>query len=85
MNKTEKGATIEALKDKINESSFFYLADASSMTVAQINSFRRICHEKGIEVKVKHYQLTKVMPICMRLCTALPPCYLQMLEMHQQR
>ena len=52
MNKTEKGATIEALKDKINESSFFYLADASSMTVAQINSFRRICHEKGIEVKV---------------------------------
>ncbi|MBL0111661.1 MAG: 50S ribosomal protein L10 [Saprospiraceae bacterium] len=52
MNKTEKGATIEAMKDKINESSFFYLADASSMTVAQINSFRRICHEKGIEVKV---------------------------------
>ena len=52
MNKTEKGATIETLKDKINESSFFYLADASSMTVAQINSFRRICHEKGIEVKV---------------------------------
>ena len=52
MNKTEKGATIEALKDKINESSFFYLADASSMTVSQINSFRRICHEKGIEVKV---------------------------------
>lgn len=52
MNKTEKGTTIEALKDKFDASSFFYLADASSMTVAQITKFRRLCHEKGIEVKV---------------------------------
>ncbi len=52
MNKTDKGATIEALKDKIDSSTYFYLADASSMTVAQISAFRRICFEKGIEVKV---------------------------------
>ncbi len=52
MNKTDKGTTIEALKDKFDASSFFYLADASSMTVAQITKFRRLCHEKGIEVKV---------------------------------
>lgn len=52
MNKTEKGEIIESLKDKINASSYFYLADASSMTVAQINNFRRKCFEKGIEVKV---------------------------------
>ena len=52
MNKTDKGTTIEALKDKFDASSFFYLADASSMTVAQITKFRRLCYEKGIEVKV---------------------------------
>ncbi|HNR06973.1 MAG TPA: 50S ribosomal protein L10 [Saprospiraceae bacterium] len=52
MNKTEKGTTIEALKDKFDASTFFYLADASSMTVAQITKFRRLCYEKGIEVKV---------------------------------
>lgn len=52
MNKTDKGTTIEALKDKFEASTFFYLADASSMTVAQITKFRRLCYEKGIEVKV---------------------------------
>ncbi len=52
MNKTDKGTTIEALKDKFDTSSFFYLADASSMSVAQITKFRRLCYEKGIEVKV---------------------------------
>lgn len=52
MNKTDKGTTIEALKNKFDASTFFYLADASSMTVAQITKFRRLCYEKGIEVKV---------------------------------
>lgn len=52
MNKAEKGTTIESLKDKFNASTYFYLADASSMTVAQITKFRRLCFEKGIEVKV---------------------------------
>ena len=59
MNKTEKGEIIESLKDKINDASYFYLADASSMTVAQINSFRRKCFEQGIEVKVVKNTLVK--------------------------
>jgi large subunit ribosomal protein L10 len=59
MNKTEKGEIIESLKDKINDASYFYLADASSMTVAQINSFRRKCFEQGIEVKVVKNTLAK--------------------------
>ncbi|MEP7269421.1 MAG: 50S ribosomal protein L10 [Saprospiraceae bacterium] len=59
MNKTEKGEMIESLKDKINEATNFYLADASSMTVAQINSFRRKCFEQGIEVKVVKNSLAR--------------------------
>lgn len=59
MNKADKGATIETLKEKFNTSSYFYLADASSMTVAQITKFRRLCFEKGIEVKVVKNTLAK--------------------------
>jgi large subunit ribosomal protein L10 len=59
MNKAEKGATIDSLKDKIDASTYFYLADASSMTVAQINAFRRLCFSKGIEVKVVKNTLAK--------------------------
>ena len=59
MNKAEKGATIESLKEKIDASTYFYLADASSMTVAQINAFRRLCFAKGIEVKVVKNTLAK--------------------------
>jgi|APTNR8051073442_1049403.scaffolds.fasta_scaffold00233_26 large subunit ribosomal protein L10 len=52
MNKAEKTATIEVLKEKFSNVDFFYLTDASTMTVGQINNFRRLCYEKGIEVKV---------------------------------
>lgn len=52
MTKTEKTATIEALKEKFDNQSFFYLADASTLTVEQVNNFRRLCHEKGVEMKV---------------------------------
>jgi large subunit ribosomal protein L10 len=52
MNKAEKTATIEVLKEKFANVDFFYLTDASTMTVGQINNFRRLCFEKGIEVKV---------------------------------
>jgi len=59
MNKADKGTTIETLKDKFNNSTYFYLADASSMTVAQITKFRRLCFDKGIEVKVVKNTLAK--------------------------
>ena len=52
MTKAEKTATIEALKEKFDQQSFFYLADASTLTVEQVNNFRRLCHEKGVEMKV---------------------------------
>lgn len=52
MTKSEKANAIELLKDQLGNSPFFYLADSSTLTVAEINSFRRKCFEKNIEVKV---------------------------------
>ncbi len=51
MTRKDKGLLIEELKGKFENSSFFYITDASSMTVAQINKLRRTCFEKGIEIK----------------------------------
>lgn len=52
MTKAEKGATIEALKEKFESTSFFYITDASTLTVEQVNKFRALCFEKDIEMKV---------------------------------
>jgi large subunit ribosomal protein L10 len=52
MNKEQKTATIEALKEKFAESPFFYVADASTLTVEQVNKLRRLFFEKGVEMKV---------------------------------
>ena len=52
MTRAEKAASIEELKGKFEETSFFYLADASTLTVEQINKFRGMCFEKDIEMKV---------------------------------
>ncbi len=52
MNKTEKTQIISILADKFANSSVFYLTDSSTLTVEQINKFRRICFEKGVEFKV---------------------------------
>lgn len=52
MNKNEKTAVIEDLKQKFESSSFFYITDSSTLSVEKINKFRRICFEKGIDVRV---------------------------------
>lgn len=52
MNKEQKTATIEELKEKFANNNFFYIADSSAMTVAKISDFRRACFEKGVSVKV---------------------------------
>jgi len=59
MTREEKTATIEALKEKFASSEFFYLTDSSTLTVAQVNDFRRMCFEKGIEMKVVKNTLVK--------------------------
>ncbi len=52
MTRAEKTATIEALKDKFSTVEFFYFTDSSTLSVEQVNNFRRMCFEKGIEMKV---------------------------------
>lgn len=52
MTKAEKTATIEALKEKFAASEYFYVTDASTLTVEQVNNLRALCFEKGVEMKV---------------------------------
>ena len=52
MTRAEKAATIEDLKEKFSNSSFFYLTDSSTLTVEQINKLRGLFFEKGIEMRV---------------------------------
>lgn len=60
MKKVEKTQTISELTDKLSSASVFYLTDSSSLTVEQINKFRRICFEKGVEYKIIKNKLAKL-------------------------
>jgi len=59
MTKEEKSVIIEELKGKFNSHDFFYVTDASGMTVEQVNAFRKLCFSKGIEYRVVKNSLIK--------------------------
>lgn len=62
MTRTEKGLLIQELRDKFENTSYFYVTDASELTVDKINKLRRICFEKGVEMKtVKNTLAIKAM------------------------
>ncbi|MEZ4886598.1 MAG: 50S ribosomal protein L10 [Chitinophagales bacterium] len=52
MTKKNKSAVIELLKAKFEELPFFYVADSSTLSVEEVNNLRRLCFERGIEMKV---------------------------------
>jgi len=52
MTKYEKGSIIDELKDKFAANNHFYITDSSTLTVGQINNFRRICFQSGVEYRV---------------------------------
>jgi len=52
MTKQEKTKVIGELAEKLRDNSNFYFADASGLSVAKINDFRRLCFEKGVEYGV---------------------------------
>jgi len=52
MTRSEKTATIEELKVKFEENSFFYVTDSSTLTVEQVNKLRGLCFAKGVEMRV---------------------------------
>jgi len=59
MNKAQKTQAIEDLKERFANSTFFYLTDASSLSVAQINNFRRLCFEQNVQMQVVKNTLVK--------------------------
>lgn len=52
MTREEKSLAIQQLKEKFANATFFYVADSSTLTVEQVNQFRRKCFENGIEMQV---------------------------------
>jgi large subunit ribosomal protein L10 len=52
MTKDDKAVVLEDLKSKLEEHSFFYLADPTAMTAAQTNKLRRKCFEQDIDMQV---------------------------------
>lgn len=62
MTREEKGQIIEELAEKLAGSPYFYITDASGLNVETINSFRRLCYQRGVEYKVvKNTFLAKAM------------------------
>lgn len=59
MTKQEKSQVIDELKDKLNNNGYFYVTDASGLSVAQVNDLRRLCHKRGVEYKVVKNTLIK--------------------------
>lgn len=43
---------IDELSEKFSQNSHYYITDASGLSVAQINAFRRICFNTGVEYRV---------------------------------
>lgn len=52
MTKEEKAIVIDELAEKFAQHNHYYITDASGLTVAQINAFRRICFNTGVEYRV---------------------------------
>ncbi|SIT91078.1 50S ribosomal protein L10 [Pontibacter indicus] len=52
MTREEKEIIVKDLSEKLANTSYFYITDASTMSVASINQFRRMVFERGLEYKV---------------------------------
>jgi large subunit ribosomal protein L10 len=59
MTKQEKTQVIGDLAERLKDCNYFYFADASGLTVEQINKFRQLCFEKGLEYNVYKNTLIK--------------------------
>jgi large subunit ribosomal protein L10 len=52
MTREEKAQIIDELSEKFSQNAHFYVTDASGLTVEQINAFRRLCFNAGVEYRV---------------------------------
>ena len=59
MTREEKEIIVQDLSEKLANTNYFYITDASTMTVASINQFRRMAFDRGLEYKVYKNTLIK--------------------------
>lgn len=59
MTRQEKATIIDNLTEKFKANGNYYITDASGLSVAQINAFRRLCFEKGVQYNVYKNTLIK--------------------------
>lgn len=59
MTRQEKASIIEELTELFKNNPNYYLTDSSGLTVAQINAFRRLCYDKGLDYRVFKNTLVK--------------------------
>jgi large subunit ribosomal protein L10 len=52
MTRDKKAVIIDELSDKFKTFPYFYITDASGMSVAETNNLRRECFKRGIEYRV---------------------------------
>jgi len=52
MTKEEKISIVNELTERLKDTDYFYIADASGMTVAEVNNFRQAYFDKGIQYTV---------------------------------
>ncbi|WKN42245.1 50S ribosomal protein L10 [Tunicatimonas pelagia] len=52
MTREEKGVLIDDLAEKLRNTSYFYVADTGGLSVKEINEFRAMCFQRGIEYKI---------------------------------
>lgn len=52
MTPAQKNEAIELLKEKFSQYNNFYITNTESLTVAQVNTLRRTCFEKNVEMTV---------------------------------
>jgi large subunit ribosomal protein L10 len=73
MTREEKGQIIDELAEKFSQHNHFYITDASGFSVEQINAFRRICFNKGVEYRV--YKNTLIRKALEKRGGAFDPIY----------
>jgi large subunit ribosomal protein L10 len=59
MTREEKATIIEELSQKFQTTPYFYITDASGMSVDEVNRLRRMCFDRGIEYRVVKNTLIK--------------------------
>ena len=59
MTREEKAQVIAGLTEKFQANNHFYITDTSGLTVAEINKFREMCYNSGVEFRVAKNTLIK--------------------------